>query len=100
MLQWGHGLSAVDTLGPSSGYEAKRPGFNGATAFQPWIQGRRSAAAKAWALASMGPRPFSRGYAVNMDVVTTLLAQLQWGHGLSAVDTLAYALCARACKKA
>src|SRR3990172_2021237 len=100
MLQWGHGLSAVDTLGPSSGYEAKRPGFNGATAFQPWIP---SAGAGPEALddgVQLGPRLFARGYAVNMDVVTTLLAQLQWGHGLSAVDTLAYALCARACKKA
>ena len=37
-LQWGHGLAAVETIGYANMGESTMPGFNGATALQPWKQ--------------------------------------------------------------
>ena len=61
ILQWGHGLSAMDTISCTR-RRCTRPTFNGATAFQPWIL---------------------QDYT---DWQFGVLA-LQWGHGLSAMDT-------------
>ena len=61
MLQWGHGLSAVEMPLGSERRRAKSACFNGATAFQPWKCQHRHKASPARADASMGPRPFSRG---------------------------------------
>ena len=89
LLQWSHGLSAVDTWlnrclpfrisGCFNGATAFQPWirdlcvmfyhtpprFNGATAFQPWIQVRMVKAAGDGYRASMEPRLFSRGYLVS-----------------------------------
>ena len=83
-LQWGHGLSAVETANAADEVLQGGKAFNGATAFQPWKPPRRhlhptnrtrfngATAFQPWKLggdtyvspvrkASMGPRPFSRG---------------------------------------
>ena len=98
-LQWGHGLSAVETrvgrsppatsvpasMGPrpfSRGNTVKRgvvtfpelAGFNGATAFQPWKRGGRDSQCLLHLVrASMGPRPFSRGND-SLGIVVLLVA--------------------------
>ena len=62
-LQWGHRLSAVETIRSSTNWApAPRP-FNGATAFRQWKLGNRV------------PGALDR-------------LPLQWGHRLSAVETL------------
>ena len=35
-LQWGHGISAVESSWLGMGHGGEHQGFNGATAFQPW----------------------------------------------------------------
>ena len=85
-LQWGHGLSAVET--PTVAADGGRCSgcFNGATAFQPWkfLMIRQNLGRIG--VASMGPRPFSRG---NREARPRehLRLGLQWGHGLTAVET-------------
>ena len=112
-----------------------KTGFNGATAFQPWIPQACPSPSLSPICASMGPRPFSRGYHSihtsrfkyqmgfngatafqpwirtiqsyallpsfcfngatafqpwilwKFEVDTPPSTRLQWGHGLSAVDT-------------
>ena len=62
ILQWGHRLSAVETMSHCQGYEIV-PSFNGATAFRQW-------------------KP--------LDMTAIMPAgppSLQWGHRLSAVET-------------
>ena len=59
-LQWGHDLSAVETP-PSSAGSAGDNCFNGATTFQPWKHVHLPNWKERNILASMGPRPFSRG---------------------------------------
>ena len=63
-LQWGHGLSAVETPCRLSVRDTT-----------DW--------------ASMGPRPFSRGNRSLSRTRPFCRLRLQWGHGLSAVETLA-----------
>jgi len=65
MLQWGHGLSAVETGARRRRNGAGRADFNGATAFQPWKRGRVRRASGPLGVTSMGPRPFSRGNDVS-----------------------------------
>ena len=109
-LQWGHGISAVDTrcgervaaiqevasMGPrhfSRGYRRRwcrwhqaLTRFNGATAFQPWIRRLPSSSA-------MGSVGLQWGHGIS--AVDTWhqrrrgppVRKLQWGHGISAVDT-------------
>ena len=86
MLQWGHGLSAVDT--------GKEPcKFNGANIAsmgpRPFSRGylRPASVGDLVLSASMGPRPFSRGYTAAALAAPAWCSELQWGHGLSAVDT-------------
>ena len=109
-LQWGHGLSAVETGRPWPA-SANRSCFNGATAFQPWKRypartrnlpgcwlqwGHGLSAVETGLLegdramglaASMGPRPFSRGNRSKSAAMPSVPFKLQWGHGLSAVET-------------
>ena len=61
-LQWGHGISAVDTTWEKLNTVEDM-------------------------LASMGPRHFSRGYH-SFPVMSQSPSRLQWGHGISAVDTI------------
>ena len=61
MLQWGHGLSAVEIMPSREPDSCARDGFNGATAFQPWKWHLLETHGHAMMTASMGPRPFSRG---------------------------------------
>jgi len=64
MLQFGHDLSAVETLSPLPSPETYLQCFNSATTFQPWKPGTLT----------------------NCTFPT--LNQLQFGHDLSAVETL------------
>ena len=110
-LQWSHGLSTVETLGPAlgvagvvrasmeprpfdrgnaSGTASRFPritSFNGATAFRPWKLGQTIA------ISAISKRlQWSHGLST---VETGLLAhnlqavavKLQWSHGLSTVET-------------
>ena len=63
MLQWGHGLAAVDGT-PCAPPPRKRIGFNGATALRPWMvtHGRPDSTPSP---ASMGPRPCGRGWQLS-----------------------------------
>ena len=67
-----------------------RLSFNGATAFQPWIPAWHPGehVVREHRHASMEPRPFSHGYAVDRRPVVPLPTPgLQWSHGFSAMDT-------------
>ena len=88
-LQWGHGLSAVDTNCKDGLIGVCCIGFNGATAFQPWIldkerrrRGRRPCFNGATAF-----QPWIQLRGERRLIFSFLL---QWGHGLSAVDTISY----------
>ena len=59
LLQWGHGLAAVDGCSPTPSPPTLQS-FNGATALRPWTGDMVDSADRAW--------------------------ELQWGHGLAAVD--------------
>ena len=86
-LQWGHGLSAVEMTHSAQQKPNPLTRFNGATAFQPWKSGtpiKRIEIPKP--LASMGPRPFSRGNTPSKPPPLPHPFRLQWGHGLSAVE--------------
>ena len=61
--------------------------FNGATVFQPWKLHLRLHFNYEESWASMGPRPFSRGNESFFAWLRTGKQSLQWGHGLSAVET-------------
>ena len=60
-LQWGHGISAVESINRPNGHH--------------WIQ-----------FASMGPRHFSRGKKKHHTSSNVTKLTLQWGHGISAVE--------------
>ena len=62
-----------------------REGFNGATAFQPW-NSRTVATRTSAVTASMGPRHFSRGIDFILAPTPMSNHELQWGHGISAVE--------------
>ena len=61
MLQWGHGLAAVEGASTRATSSTSGAGFNGATALRPWKVGGAS-------------------------VVKATVGSLQWGHGLAAVE--------------
>ena len=110
MLQWGQRLSALDTR-TGQGETERENGFNGANAFQRWILNGRSRAREVnrcfnganafqrWIHhcdqlpqppdgdASMGPTPFSVGYAQITSGQASQSSTLQWGQRLSALDT-------------
>ena len=84
-LQWGHCLSAVETLElPFRRNQALR--FNGATDFRQWKRWNSpSGAIKHYA--SMGPLTFGSGNAAFSGGFSIGAFLLQWGHCLSAVET-------------
>ena len=85
-LQWGHGHSTVeDGRAPRAG-AAGPGGFNGATAFRPWKTTAIGVGATSADAASMGPRPFGRGRQPTTRQYDCQLDELQWGHGQSAVE--------------
>ena len=59
-LQWGHDFSAVEIISFDGGWDMEKS-FNGATTFQPWKFPLEIVQECLDALASMGPRLFSRG---------------------------------------
>ena len=85
-LQWGHGLSAVE-IRPH--LREHRVGFLASMGPRPFSRGnepRPTAARDLHAGASMGPRPFSRGNDSAPTRFRISWGRLQWGHGLSAVE--------------
>ena len=84
-LQWGHRLSAMDTLEPSV-VRFGFGGFNGATAFRRWIPAHIMCNPAKVEGASMGPPPFGDGY-LGFPEDHYPWSLLQWGHRLSAMDT-------------
>ena len=86
-LQWGHGLSAVEIArhrGPTTGARrasmGPRPFSRGNVARLEDLTGAQAA--------SMGPRPFSRGNDPLVNFRGVEGFELQWGHGLSAVEMI------------
>ena len=71
---------------PPSLLPALKPDFNGATAFQPWKHQAARYREQKKIITSMGPRPFSRGNKEESPCLPPTRS-LQWGHGLSAVET-------------
>ena len=86
-LQWGHRLSAVETRRLAQAPSPYGPRFNGATAFRQWKLPRGASHPNARP-ASMGPPPFGSGNTRYPTKSKSLLVELQWGHRLSAVETL------------
>ena len=87
MLQWGHDLSAVET----TAVRVHRYFFIGASMGpRPFSRGNAelSRCRPSGLAASMGPRPFSRGNNQAIIRVGDLTSGLQWGHDLSAVETV------------
>ena len=87
-LQWGHGLSAVETR---SGGMVQVCRFQASMGPRPFSRGNhpRQPQPRLPILASMGPRPFSRGNFYCTLQLWSSQKGLQWGHGLSAVETAA-----------
>ena len=85
LLQWGHRLSAVETINAEAGTNF-RGGFNGATAFQQWKPGT----IRIRATNSAGFNGATAFQQWKHDVEKTYhmkVYALQWGHRLSAVET-------------
>ena len=61
-------------------------GFNGATAFQPWIRSRPVCICEL-AVGLQWGHSFSAVDTWNLDYKISDIYQLQWGHSFSAVDT-------------
>ena len=112
-LQWGHRLSAMETSKSGRARNITSSGFNGATAFRRWKQRLPAASPRRQGCASMGPPPFGDGnvrwpvlddqpglhasmgpppFGDGNDTDTGSAWQpglvLQWGHRLSAMETL------------
>ena len=84
LLQWGHGLAAVDGCRPR---HAVHIGPRASMGPRPCGRGRRAPQCTRPLVdrASMGPRPCGRGRTAPRDMAAPM-AGLQWGHGLAAVD--------------
>ena len=92
-LQWGHRLSAMETVIQSlvpvrAGWKP----FNGATAFRRWKP--RTPMALGVLPPSMGPPPFGEKPRTPM-ALSLGYSRLQWGHRLSAMETFGPCLCLR-----
>ena len=110
-LQWGHRLSAMETAPPRSARRPASPSFNGATAFRRWklvltrrlqLQSRRfngATAFRRWKPASVaatsgpphgfnGATAFRRWKPLNGRATDRSISKLQWGHRLSAMETV------------
>ena len=64
-----------------------RHGFNGATAFRRWKHDDHPVGGRPIRVASMGPPPFGGGN-LNIEDTADPIDWLQWGHRLSAVETI------------
>ena len=84
VLQWGHGLAAVDG-GQRSRRCRRLGGFNGATALRPWTALVSSAFATR-SISFNGATALRPWTAVAGGATSTWTLLLQWGHGLAAVD--------------
>ncbi len=87
VLQWGHRLSAVETLRCRTGTRMRLRGFNGATVFRRWKRCSKIPNLGMLGLASMGPPSFGGGNDGTRQQLGERLCALQWGHRLSAVET-------------
>ena len=85
VLQWGHGLAAVDGPWMASTRSTSTSCFNGATALRPW-----TVASTGGLRVSSYELQWGHGLAAVDGVAACRLEQalelLQWGHGLAAVD--------------
>ena len=86
-LQFGHGLSAVETIRWNSFSLRWSTRFNSATTFQPWKPIGNIVRLVDFIAASIRPRPFSRGNGDNGSNLGTSVIWLQFAHDLSAVET-------------
>ncbi|WHZ21413.1 MAG: hypothetical protein OJF47_000525 [Nitrospira sp.] len=84
-LQWGHGITAVESRISRGRADPGKRRFNGATASLPWNRGARGRH-DSGLLASMGPRHHCRGISVTLSMCCTW-PWLQWGHGITAVES-------------
>ncbi len=85
VLQWGHGLAAVESGADLHGanlHGALQWG-HGLAAVESYL---RNLTPKFRILASMGPRPRGRGEQA-VKVIGLAENALQWGHGLAAVES-------------
>ena len=64
--------------------------FNGANAFQRWIQRRVLLPRSCLRHAAMGPTPFGIGYEIDLTGMRFAILGLQWGQHLSMLDTTQY----------
>jgi len=87
-LQFGHDLSAVETWPQHRYHRHPEPCFNSATTFQPWKHDHRGPECGWHEDASIRPRPFSRGNTAGCNLRGLALTVLQFGHDLSAVETV------------
>ena len=83
LLQWGHGLAAVDGL-YALFVVSQNTSFNGATALRPWTgwTQRRTRDARASFNGATALRPWTGLRSASR----AMAFELQWGHGLAAVD--------------
>ena len=89
VLQWGHRLSAMETLRCCPMKTLRTPnGFNGATAFRRWKPtGCRGSPRGRWPLRFNGATAFRRWKLWNRGNRLCGKSRLQWGHRLSAMET-------------
>ena len=87
MLQWSHGLPAMDTWVLSEDYAVRSAGFNGAMASQPWIHRvRRFRGSRLYCFnGAMASQPWIRPRTLRN---RNRKSRLQWSHGLPAMDTI------------
>ena len=88
LLQWGHLLSAVETGCTPCPGRSRRACFNGATSFRRW-KPRKQPWAKVPGCCFNGATSFRRWKPRSLTHVPCNTSMLQWGHLLSAVETLA-----------
>ena len=90
-LQWGHRLSAMETVQACLGRESAGgpASFNGATAFRRWkLSSYLHSRSRRYATRpSMGPPPFGDGNWQGRRLLPRYRTHLQWGHRLSAMET-------------
>ena len=86
VLQWGHGISAVESACGRSrkAFEPELQWGHGISAVESGTDRDERTAAEN---ASMGPRHFCRGISRLTHNTTEATITLQWGHGISAVES-------------
>ena len=86
-LQWGHRLSAVETICWGQSLRRNCRCFNGATAFRRWKPPWTPPACSIPAGSFNGATAFRRWKQHLEELGAVEVAELQWGHRLSAVET-------------